>query len=128
GIKVEFIVEDLGPEWRNGGEHEGIAVLSFPLTHPGKKRKLTGFFRLRSFLKMQKGSVDLFHVHAGPYMNLLLARLASKWLDAPSLMKITSDGWDTPDGVRAGRHGRLALGWYRKINAVVAMTSGQAAT
>jgi len=126
GIEVEFIVEDQGPEWREGGIHEGIPVRSFPLTHPGKLRKLSGFLSLRSFLKKHAGPFDLVHVHAGPYMNLLLARTISRWLHIPSLMKITSDGWDTPDGVRADRHGRMALHLYRKLDAVVAMTSGQA--
>jgi len=125
-IDVDFIVEDQGPEWREGGIHEGFPVRSFPLTHPGKYRKLCGFLSLRSYLKKCAGKFDLVHVHAGPYMNLLLARLISRWLKVPSLMKITSDGWDTPDGVRADRHGRIALRLYRKLDAVVAMTSGQA--
>lgn len=128
GVEVAFLVEALGPEWINGGTYEGFPVQSFPLTHPGKRRKLNGFLALLRFLRNRRGQVDLFHVHGGPYMNLLLAWVVGCVLRCPTLMKITLDGWDTPDGVRAGRHGRIALWLYRRLTTVVAMTSGQAET
>lgn len=128
GVDIAFIVEDQGPDWRNGGEYEGFQVHSFPLVHPGKCRKFRGFLEFFRYLRKRKGTVHLLHVHAGNYMNLLLAYTASRILHIPCLMKITLDGWDTPDGVRASRHGRLGLFFYRKLNAVVAMTSGQADT
>ncbi len=126
GIGIEFIVEDMGPDWRDGGEYDGFPVRSFPLTNPGKMRKLKGFLAFRKHLLSLRGSINLVHVHAGPYMNLLLARLAGRWLKCPTIMKITSDGWDTPDGVRHSRHGWLAMKLYRRLDGVVAMTSGQA--
>lgn len=126
GVDIQFVVEDFGPEWRDGGTYDGFPVRSFTVTDPGKLRKLKGFWNLRRFMTERRGQFDLLHVHGGPYMNLLLAQLGSKWLACPTLMKITLDGWDTPDGVAAGRHGRLAIGLYRKLDAIVAMTSGQA--
>lgn len=126
GVDVEFIVEDMGPEWRAGGMYDEFPVQSMTLTHPGKWSKVKGFFKLYRYLRSHRGKVGVFHVHAAPYMNLLLALLAGRWAGCPSLVKITSDGWDTPDGVRHGKHGRLALALYRRIRGVVAMTSGQA--
>lgn len=126
GVSVEFIVEDQGPDWREGGMHDSFPVRSFPLTNPGKMRKLRGFFRLILFLKRRRKEIDLIHVHGAPYMNLLLAWLAGKIMGCPSIIKITSDGWDTPDGVRHARHGAIALWLYRRMDGVVAMTSGQA--
>ena len=126
GVDVEFIVEDLGPEWRDGGTYDGFPVRSFPVTNPGKKRKLNGFLSLRRYLRERRGQYDLFHVHGGPYMNLLLAWQAGKWLRCPTMMKMTLDGWDTPDGVAKARHGWWALPLFNRLDGVVAMTSGQA--
>lgn len=128
GVDVSFLVEAIGPEWIHGGTHDGFPVQSFTLTHPGKRRKAKGFLALLRHLQSLRGQVDLFHVHGGPYMNLLLAWVVGCLLRCPTLMKITLDGWDTPDGVRAGRHGRAALWLYRRLTTVVAMTSGQAET
>jgi glycosyltransferase involved in cell wall biosynthesis len=126
GVEVDFLVEDLGPEWRAGGQYEGFNVRSVPLTNPGKLRKIRGFLKLAKELSRLRDTYNVVHVHGAPYMNLLLAWLAGKWLRCPALVKITSDGWDTPDGVRSARHGLLALWIYRRIDGVVAMTSGQA--
>lgn len=126
GVEVDFVVEQLGPEWVDGGTYEGFSIRSLPLTNPGKIRKLKGFRQLYHFLRARRGDVDIFHVHGGPYMNLLLAWLAGRWLNCPTLMKITLDGWDTPDGVASGRHGRWAIRLYNKLDQIVAMTSGQA--
>lgn len=126
GVQSEFLVEDQGPDWRQGRQYDGFPVRSFTVNHPGKLRKLSGYRKLRRYLRSRRSDFDIVHVHGGDYMNLLLANLASHWLGAPSLLKITSDGWDTPDGVRAAKHGRLALALYRHLDAVVAMTSGQA--
>jgi len=126
GVEVRFMVEDQGPDWRDGGLYEGFPVRSFPLQAPGKQRKLRGLVRFTRFIRENRTEFDLFHVHGGGHVNLFLAWWVTLITRKPALLKITSDGWDTPEGMRAQKWGRFLLFAYRKLRGVVAMTSGQA--
>jgi glycosyltransferase involved in cell wall biosynthesis len=70
----------------------------------------------------------LIHFHGGGHVHLLLVSLFSILGRASLLFKITLNGWDTPDGIRRGKWGLLALKAFMRLDAVVAMTSGQAET
>jgi glycosyltransferase involved in cell wall biosynthesis len=71
-------------------------------------------------------SLDLLHIHGGGYINLILGQWLRFATGRKVILKISSDGWDTPEAIVAGRHGWLA-GWcYRRLDGLIAMTSGQA--
>lgn len=127
GHKIEFIVEKRGDEWVNGGEYEGFPVRSFALGSPGKIRKVKELIRLTVYLLKLRKKLDLFHIHAATYVNLFVGQWVQMILRRPVLVKITSNGWDTPDAVREHKFGRMALWFYRRISAVVSMTTGQRA-
>ena len=126
GTDVEFLVEDFGPEWRGGGTYDGFRVRSFPLHASGKLGKLRTLLGFTRHLLAQKKNFDLFHVHGGGYINLFLSCWVKLLTGKPTLLKITSDGWDTPDGMAAEKWSSVSLFAYRRLTGVVAMTSGQA--
>lgn len=126
GTEVAFLVEDFGPEWRDGGAYDGFPVRSFQLQLPGKLRKLRALVRFTRHLRRCRRDFDLFHIHGGGYVNLFLSWWVRLITGKPTLLKITSDGWDTPEGMRAQKWGTLSLFGYRRVDGIVAMTSGQA--
>lgn len=126
GLSISFFCDDLDSSWRNGGFYEGFPVRSFALQRPGKLRKLRSLLAFTRHLRSQRRGFDLFHIHGGGHVNLFLS-LWVKWIiGLPTLLKITSDGWDTPEGMRANKWGRFLSFCYRRLSAVIAMTSGQA--
>jgi glycosyltransferase involved in cell wall biosynthesis len=124
GHRVSFLVNDQGPEWRNGGSFEGFPVQSFRLQGPGKCSKAAGIHRLIQHVRRQPA--DLYHVQGGGHVNLFAAEIIRRATGRPVVMKITLDGWDTPDGVRSDKWGSVTMACYRRLAGVVAMTSGQA--
>ncbi len=126
GVAVSFIVEDRGPDWRDGGEYDGFPVRSFPLHMSGKVRKLRGLLRFTRHVRARKIDFDIFHIHGGGYVNLFLSWWVALCTGRPVVLKITSDGWDTPEGMKAEKWGVVSLFAYRRLAGVVAMTSGQA--
>jgi glycosyltransferase involved in cell wall biosynthesis len=126
GVAVSFIVDERGPDWIQGGDYDGFPVRSFWLHLPGKMRKLRGLLRFTRHLLARRDDFDLLHIQGGGYVNLFLSWWARLITGKPTLMKITLDGWDTPDGMAAEKWGTLSLFFYRRLNAVIGMTSGQA--
>jgi glycosyltransferase involved in cell wall biosynthesis len=126
GVTVTFLVEDQGPDWRTGGVYDGFPVQSFRLQQPGKLGKARGLVRFTRYLLRHRKDFDLLHVHGGGHVNLFLAWWTQLIARKPALLKITSDGWDTPDGMSKQKWGSLLLYFYRRLRGVVAMTSGQA--
>jgi glycosyltransferase involved in cell wall biosynthesis len=125
GVEVSFLVEDLGPEWRDGGRYEGFAVQSFSLQQPGKLRKLRGLAKFSLHVWKNRARFDLFHVHGGGHVNLFLSWWVRRLTGRPTILKLTLDGFDSPEAVRAGRWGRLGLAAMRRASGIVAMTKGQ---
>jgi glycosyltransferase involved in cell wall biosynthesis len=126
GTDAIFFVEDFGPDWREGGTHDGFPVRSFTLQQPGKIKKLRGLLTFTRQLLANKNNFDLFHAHGGGYINLFLTLWVRLLTRKPTLLKITSDGWDTPEGMAAEKWGGISLFAYRRLTGIVAMTSGQA--
>jgi glycosyltransferase involved in cell wall biosynthesis len=127
GVGVSFLVDDCEGRWGRGGTYEGFPVRGFPFPAAGKLRKLAATLQLVRYVRSRGGRKSILHIHGGSFENLFLGWWTKRSLGLPVMLKITLDGWDTPDGVRAGRHGRLALRFYRSLDGIVAMTSGQGA-
>lgn len=126
GVQIQWVVDDLDGSWRDGGSWEGFPVHSFYLTRSGKVKKLKGLFQLTCHLLKNRTSFDIFHIHGGGHMNVLIGGWVQCLFSRKKVvLKCTSDGWDTPDGVVKGKYGRFLLWIYRRLNGVVAMTSGQ---
>lgn len=126
GVEVEFIVHDFDGRWADGGEYEGFPVRSFYLAESGKWKKLRGLTGLSRYLFRHRRSFDVFHIHGGGYVNFFLGWWVKFLTGRKTMLKITSDGWDTPDGAGKEKYGRLVHAFYRRLDGVVAMTSGQA--
>jgi glycosyltransferase involved in cell wall biosynthesis len=125
GLSIRWIVHDEG-SWRNGGEYDGFPVRSFRVASNGKRGKAAGLIRFTFHIVRSASTFDVFHVHGGGHMNILIAGWVKLLLPRKKVMlKCTMDGWDTPDGVRQLKYGRLLLWIYRNLDGVVAMTSGQ---
>lgn len=59
-------------------------------------------------------------------MNILIAGWIKLLMPQIKVMlKCTSDGWDTPDGVLKEKYGRILLWVYQRLDGIVAMTSGK---
>ena len=128
GHSIEFIVERQGDDWLHGGTHDGFPVRSFSLSSPGKIRKIVELLRFTRFLFQKRRHFDLIHIHGGTYINIFIGMWVQWVFNKPALLKITSNGWDTPDGVRKQKYGRIGLWLFRRIKGVVSMTSGQLET
>jgi glycosyltransferase involved in cell wall biosynthesis len=126
GVRVEWIVDDRDGAWLNGGEYEGFDVKSFYLNRTGKLKKLEALFAFTRYLWSKRRDFDIFHIHGGGHMNVLIAGWVKLLFPRKKVMlKCTSDGWDTPDGIAKEKYGRLLLWIYRRLDGVVAMTSGK---
>lgn len=126
GVPVEWVVHESTKDWSRGGFFDGFPVQSFFLTEPGKWRKLKGILSFSWWMARNRKRFDVFHIHGGGHMNLLLGGWVKFILPEKKVMiKCTMDGWDTPDGARRGKYGRLTLWIYRRFDGVVAMTTGQ---
>lgn len=125
GVQIEWIVDDRDGQWVNGGIYEGFPVRSFYFSEPGKLKKLRGIFQFTCYLFRKRNDFDIFHIHGGGHMNLLLAGWVMLFFPRKQVMlKCTSDGWDTPDGIVKEKYGALLLWIYRRLDGIVAMTSG----
>jgi glycosyltransferase involved in cell wall biosynthesis len=123
GVEVEFVVEDIDGRWREGGVYQDFSVRGFYLDQPSKFKTALGIIACLGHLR--RGRFDLIHIHGGSHRNLLYSWLFPLLSGIPAILKITMDGWDSPDGVLKQRWGRLNLFFYRRLSGIVAMTSGQ---
>jgi L-malate glycosyltransferase len=81
---------------------------------------------LALFLIRRRRTFDIFHIHGGGHMNVLIGGWVKLLFPCKKVMlKCTLDEWDTPDGVARDKYGRLLLWIYRHFDGLVAMTSGQ---
>jgi L-malate glycosyltransferase len=124
GVQVTFVV-DRASGWKDGDPYEGFPVRVLAYQETGKFRKLIAWIRLVWWIRSGEVAADFFHVQGGGHMNLLTARVVQLFGGIPALMKITLDGWDTPDGIAAYPWRGLPLKCFHALDAVVAMTSGQ---
>ncbi|MFO7871843.1 MAG: glycosyltransferase family 4 protein [Kiritimatiellia bacterium] len=125
GVQSSFIVDDRGEQYRDGGKYQGFDVQSFTLGQPGKFRKLRGLLRFTIHIVKHRKSFDVFHIHGGYYVTLFLCWWVKALTRSKVMLKITSDGWDTPEDACSSRYGCLVSFFYRRLDGVVAMTSGQ---
>ena len=126
GVGVSFVVEQEEKGREKAHTYDKFPVHSFMLEKSGKLRKLLALWRFTRLLFRERNNFDIFHIHGGSYVSLFLSRWVSIITGKPSLLKITLDGWDTPDGIAATKHHWITLGAYKRLAAVVAMTTGQA--
>lgn len=124
GCDVAFLVEEMGQGFKKGGVYDGFLVHSVSLNIVHLLRKGPGLLSLYRFLKKHANDYDVLHVMGGCYQNLFSASLAGRLTPMKTMLKITSDGWDSIDGVRKLKYGRLAERSYRKLDGVVSMVSG----
>lgn len=125
GVDIFFVVERYDDRWSHEGFFEKFPVRSFRLSQPGKLQKFLGLVRFSQFIISQRSSFDIFHIHGGGYVNFFIGWWV-RWITGRKvLLKITSDGWDTPDGAFREKYGPLVRFFYRYLDGVVAMTSGQ---
>jgi L-malate glycosyltransferase len=126
GGSVQWIVDDRDGRWNRGGEYEGFPVRSFYFSRRGKWKKIKGLSALALFLIRRRRTFDIFHIHGGGHMNVLIGGWVKLLFPCKKVMlKCTLDEWDTPDGVARDKYGRLLLWIYRHFDGLVAMTSGQ---
>ena len=125
-VGVSFVVDERGQGWGEDGSYEGFEVRSFTLCQPGKLRKLRGLVGFTKYILSKRRTFDIFHIHGGDYVTLFLCWWVKTLTRRKVMLKITSDGWDTPKGVASSKYGSLASMFYRRLDGVVAMTSGQA--
>lgn len=124
GVRVTFVV-DTKSGWKDGESYDGFPVRVLFLQNTGKLRKVVSLLKLVWWIRSGKLRGDFFHVQGGGHMNLIAARVVQLLCGIPALMKITLDGWDTPDGIAAYPWRGLPLRCFHALDAVVAMTSGQ---
>jgi L-malate glycosyltransferase len=126
GVSVQWIVDDRDGRWNRGGEYEGFPVRSFYFSRSGKWKKIKGWSALTLFLIRRRRTFDIFHIHGGGHMNVLIGGWVKLLFRRKKVIfKCTLDGWDTPDGIVRDKYGPLLLWIYRHFDGIVAMTSGQ---
>ncbi len=126
GVRIQWIVHDRDDQWMGGEEYEGFPVQAFYFGDAGKRRKLIGLAALTWYLWRKRKEFDIFHIHGGGHMNLLIAGWVKLLFPRKKvLLKCTQDGWDTPDGIHKEKYGWLLFWIYKRLDGVVAMTSGQ---
>lgn len=124
GVTVTFVV-DTATGRKDEEEYDGFPVRTLFLQGTGKLRKFGSLLKLLWWIRRGVLLGDYFHVQGGGHMNMLTSGLVGFFGGIPSLMKITLDGWDTPDGIRKYPWSRLSFRCFMALGAVVAMTSGQ---
>jgi L-malate glycosyltransferase len=126
GVAIEWIVEDLDGSWVAGDIYAGFPVKAFYLASTGKLKKLLNLISFTLHLWRRRRHFDIFHIHGGGHMNVLIGGWVKLLFPRKKVMlKCTSDGWDTPDGIAREKYGALLLWIYRRFDGLVAMTSGQ---
>jgi glycosyltransferase involved in cell wall biosynthesis len=125
GVESSFVTND-ATGWLDGEAYEGFPVRTYFLKGTGKLKKAQSLLRLIYDLQTGRIPCDLVHFHGGGHMHLIAARLIQLFVKKPTLFKITLNGWDSPDGIRRTKWARMALRSFMSMDAVVAMTSGQA--
>ena len=106
-------------------KYDDFKVFQFPFSGSGKVKKFKAVLRMLLFLIRNRHKFDIFHVHGAHYLLLFIAWFVRRIIGKPTLMKITLDGWDTPDGILQNKYPKLGLSFYNSLSAVVSMTSGQ---
>jgi|GEM_PF-2274865 len=126
GMEISFIVDSQAEGWEKGGTYEGFPVQSFRLHKPGKWGKLCGLAAFTLYIWRRRREVDVFYINGGGYVNLFLGWWAGLVTGWKICLKMTSDGWDTPDGAVNEKWGFLVPFFYSRLDGIVAMTNGQA--
>jgi glycosyltransferase involved in cell wall biosynthesis len=111
--------------WPDGEDWEGLPVSTFDAWGSGKWKKIKAMVRMVRMLRSKQVPCDIFHIHGGGHMNLIISSVIKLFCRVRVMMKMTLDGWDTPDGVITYPWGKLNATFFRRLDAVVAMTSGQ---
>jgi glycosyltransferase involved in cell wall biosynthesis len=111
--------------WTEGEAWEDIPVTTFSCWEPGKRKKAQSIWRMIRLIRSGEVPCDIFHIHGGGHMNLLIALAVRLLCRVKVMLKMTLDGWDTPDGVRREKWGPLCIYSFLRLDGVVAMTSGQ---
>jgi len=127
GVSISFATNDL-TGWRDGEAFDGFPVRTFFFKGSGMGKKARAFFRFIGDLRSGVIPAELVHIHGGGHMPLLAARLIQMLLPQKVIFKITLNGWDTPDGIRKLKWSGIVTRAFMDMDAVVAMTSGQAKT
>jgi glycosyltransferase involved in cell wall biosynthesis len=122
---IFFITSRIDSKDEKHIEYDGFQVYRFPFSGSGKLRKAKAFAAIFFFLIKKRNKFQVFHMHGAHYGLLMVAWFVKKILKKPTIMKITLDGWDTPDGVIKNKYGKISLAMYKSLSAVVSMTSGQ---
>lgn len=126
GVEVTFVLTNPYSEDEKVRDYGGFTTVYFDLQSPGKIRKIANLLRFSVFVIRYYRKFNIYHIHGGGHVNIFLAWWL-KLLGKRSLLKVTLDGWDTPDGVGKLKWAPLLQRLYRKIPAIVVMTSGQEA-
>ncbi len=127
-MQVDFIADGSEVGDRKRYEFEGFPVYVFDFHSSGKMHKLGEMMRFARWLKIGSGRhYDLMHLHGADYINVFLAYFFQVVTGRPSLLKVTSLGWDTPDALKKGRYGPLIDAMFKRISGVVVMSSYQRA-
>ncbi|MEM6822824.1 MAG: glycosyltransferase family 4 protein [Verrucomicrobiota bacterium] len=127
GVELQLFV-DSASGWNEEERYRGFPVWTFFLQGSGKWKKFCALCRIVWLLTTGKVPCDIFHIHGGGHMHLIVAWLVQRLAKKPVLFKITLNGWDTPDGIRQYKWGWVTLRAFMALEAVVAMTSGQEET
>jgi glycosyltransferase involved in cell wall biosynthesis len=126
GLKVQFLVSLLDSDSPKYELIEGIPVHRLPFSVDGRPAKAMAFGQVAKWMWHQRRSFDILHVH-GPYATLLAFVLIARILGKKIVLKTTSFGADTIDGIE-NADGVLSRVWgriYRSCDAIVNMTSAQ---
>lgn len=113
------------PENSSAWKYQGFPVMAWGFQDGSKLKKLKAWLGCFSFLYRNRRQITMMHLSGASPWSLFLAR-AFRWITRkPAILKITLDGEDSIDAIRAGRHGWLASRLYLSLDAIVTMTRGQ---
>ena len=124
GVDVTFVLTNPYDARERFQDYDGFATVYFDLQSPGKVRKTANLFHFTRFVIRNRSKFRIYHIHGGGHINVFLAWWL-KMLGRQSILKVTSDGWDSPDGVETSKWGFMLKRLYRRIPAIIVMTSGQ---
>jgi len=125
---VLFFTELAGtqrPENSSAWKYQGFPVMAWGFQNESKLKKLKAWLDCFSFLYRNRNQIALMHLSGASPRSLFLAQAFQLIARKPAILKITLDGEDSIDAIRAGRHGWLASRLYLSLDAIVTMTRGQ---
>ncbi|MCK5850656.1 MAG: glycosyltransferase family 4 protein [Kiritimatiellae bacterium] len=125
GVDISFIICDWGHEWEHGNKYDGFPVIAVTAGRKGKLSRIRGLIKAMRYLAQRRSAFDILHIHGGYYISLFLGWFTQILFRKPAILKITSNNWDTPDGIYRAKYGKLAILFYQNLAGVVAMTLGQ---